>query len=110
MAATACIKCAAGRYTDLREGKSEAVCGKSVLYLKFKKYFYYVIIYYNETNLSFSSSFCMHLVLSEICVAGTFAKNKGARACDLCPAGYFSKGPQSTDHDDCKYIINFKKS
>ena len=52
----------------------------------------------------------MHLVLSDICVDCTFAKNKGARACDLCPAGYYSNGASATDHDDCKYIINFKKT
>lgn len=28
-------------------------------------------------------------------------KTKGARACDLCPAGYYSTGPSATDHDDC---------
>ena len=53
VAATACIKCAAGRYTDLREGKSESVCRKSFLYLKFKKYFYYVIIYIITMKLTF---------------------------------------------------------
>ena len=54
VAATACIKCAAGRYTDLREGKSESVCRKSFLYLKFKRIFLYnVIIYIITMKLTF---------------------------------------------------------
>ena len=68
---------------------------------------YNVIIYIITMKLTFLFLllFFMHRVLSEICVDGTFAKNKGARACDLCPAGYYSKGENSADHDDCKYNI-----
>lgn len=50
-AATACIKCDAGRFTDLRAGKSAAVCGK-VLCLQYLNFF--IILYYiNYKGLTF---------------------------------------------------------